>query len=451
MFRLPKDTEITLPLLQEMLQAHSAELHRLRKLEAAYKGNHDILHAQPKPNYKPDNRIVVNFPKYIVDTFNGFFIGNPIKVVAKDSAVAEYIEYLDGYNDQDSSNAEIAKIMSIYGKCYEMYFTDEDAEICTVHLSPLDAFMVKDDSILERPLFFVRRYTDRENNEFGSISNAYGVRYFAVTGGLRWLDEDWQPHYFPGVPATEFVENEEELGIFEPALSMINAYNKAVSEKANDVDYFADAYLKILGASLNDDELQHIRDNRIINFDNGDIDRLIVEFMDKPASDATQEHLLDVLKENIFITCMVANISDENFGTASGIALQYKVLAMHNLFQNKKRKFTSGLNRRYKLIFGHPASKIPADSWVQLSFTFTPNLPANLQEEAQVATQLEGIVSRHTQLKTLSNVEDVEAELEQIATEEEEAAEKTAARMESVLYSGLTAEPETPEVMSDEQ
>ena len=31
-------------------------------------------------------------------------------------------------------------------------------------------------------------------------------------------------------------------------LTMINAYNKALSEKANDVDYFADAYLKVLGA-----------------------------------------------------------------------------------------------------------------------------------------------------------------------------------------------------------
>ena len=57
-------------------------------------------------------------------------------------------------------------------------------------------------------------------------------------------------HGFEGVPAVEFVENEERMGIFESALPMIDAYNKAISEKANDVDYFADAYLKILGSRV---------------------------------------------------------------------------------------------------------------------------------------------------------------------------------------------------------
>ena len=68
---------------------------------------------------------------------------------------------------------------------------------------------------------------------------------------------------------------------------MINAYNKAISEKANDVDYFADAYLKVLGSKLEEDDVAHIRDDRIINFD-GDTERLIVEFLQKPDGDTTQ-------------------------------------------------------------------------------------------------------------------------------------------------------------------
>ena len=34
--------------------------------------------------------------------------------------------------------------------------------------------------------------------------------------------------WFEGVPATEYVENRERIGIFEPVLTMINAYNKAI-------------------------------------------------------------------------------------------------------------------------------------------------------------------------------------------------------------------------------
>lgn len=421
MFRLARDTEMTLTLLSEFLTKHNHEVkNRYEPLYDAYTSDHEILHDPAKPKYKPDNRVVVNFPKYIVDTMNGFFIGNPVKIVAEDEAVSDYVEYLDRYNDQDDNNAELAKICSIYGNGHEMYYTDEESELCITYLDPKEAFMIYDESIIERPLFFVRRYVDREGFEYGSISDETSVRNFKVTGGLRWLDE-WAPHYFPGVPATEYVENGERQGIFEPVMSMVNAYNKAISEKANDVDYFADAYLKVLGTTVDNDDVQFIRDNRIVNFEGDGSDKIIAEFMEKPNSDTTQENLLERLERLIFQISMVANISDENFGTASGIAMKYKLQSMSNLEKTKERKFAAGMNRRYQLLFGHPASKVPADAWIQLQYKFTPNIPANLQEEAQIASQLEGIVSHETQLKVISAVENVKGELDKIEEENKEA------------------------------
>lgn len=421
MFRLARDTEMTLTLLSEFLTKHTHEVkNRYEPLYDAYTSDHEILHDPAKPKYKPDNRVVVNFPKYIVDTMNGFFIGNPIKIIAEDETVADYVEYLDRYNDQDDNNAELAKICSIYGKGHEMYYTDEESELCITYLDPKEAFMIFDESIIERPLFFVRRYVDREGFEYGSISDATSVRNFKVTGGLKWLDE-WQPHYFDGVPATEYVENGERQGIFEPVMSMVNAYNKAISEKANDVDYFADAYLKVLGTTVDNEDVKFIRDNRIVNFEGDGSDKIIAEFMEKPNSDTTQENLLERLERLIFQISMVANISDENFGTASGIAMKYKLQSMSNLEKTKERKFAAGMNRRYQLLFGHPASKVPADAWIQLQYKFTPNIPANLQEEAQIASQLEGIVSHETQLKVISAVENVKGELDKIEEENKEA------------------------------
>ena len=412
---------MTLTLLSEFLTKHAHEVkNRYEPLYNAYTRDHEILHDPAKPKYKPDNRVVVNFPKYIVDTMNGFFIGNPIKIVAEDEAVSDYVEYLDRYNDQDDNNAELAKICSIYGKGNEMYYTDEESELCITYLDPKEAFMIFDESIIERPLFFVRRYVDREGFEYGSISDETSVRNFKVTGGLTWLDE-WQPHYFPGVPATEYVENGERQGIFEPVMSMVNAYNKAISEKANDVDYFADAYLKVLGTVVDNEDVKFIRDNRIVNFEGDGSDKIIAEFMEKPNSDTTQENLLERLERLIFQISMVANISDENFGTASGIAMKYKLQSMSNLEKTKERKFAAGMNRRYQLLFGHPASKVPADAWIQLQYKFTPNIPANLQEEAQIASQLEGITSHETQLKVISAVEDVKGELDKIEEENKEA------------------------------
>ncbi len=46
-----------------------------------------------------------------------------------------------------------------------------------------------------------------------------------------------KPHYYGDVPVIEYIENEERQALFEPIESLINAYDKALSEKANDVDY----------------------------------------------------------------------------------------------------------------------------------------------------------------------------------------------------------------------
>ena len=440
MFRLPRDIEITPTLLLDFIGKHRQEVtDRLEKLYNAYISDHEILHGKEKESYKPDNRIVINFPKYITDTMNGFFIGNPIKIAADDEAVSDFVEYLDQYNDQDDNNAELSKICSIFGSGFEMYYTDEDSELCITYLNPMESFMIYDESIVERPLYFVRRYVDSNNIERGSISNRYGVRNFRITGGFQW-DDDWTPHHFDGVPATEYLENAERQGIFEPVMTPINAYNKAISEKANDVDYFADAYMKILGTKLENEDVQHIRDNRIINFE-GDGDKLPeVDFVGKPESDTTQENLLNRLERLIFQISMVANISDENFGSATGVALKYKLQAMLNLAKTKERKFTSGMNRRYKLLFSHPLSKAPKDAWVQLHYTFTPNIPNNLLEEAQIAAQLEGVVSDETKLKVLSIVDNVQEELERIEEENKPAKETIVERM----MFGKTEQPEEP-------
>ena len=451
MFQMSANAELTSSILLDFIDKHKQEVaSRYDDLYKAYVSDHKILHEKAKDPHKPDNRIVVNFPKYIVDTMNGFFIGNPIKITAEDKEVAEYVEYLDQYNDQDDNNAELSKISSIYGKGYEFYFADENSELCITYFSPREAFMIFDDSVLENPLHFVRLWKDSDNNEFGCVSSKTIRHNFSLTGGFKWLDEG-EAHGFVDVPATEFVENAEKQGIFEGSvLSMSNAYNKAISEKANDVDYFADAYLKVLGTKLESDDIQHIRDNRVINFEGDDAGKLVVDFMNKPESDTTQENFLNRLERLIFQISMVANISDEKFGASSGIALKYKLQAMSNLEKTKERKFTSGMNRRYKILFGHPLSKVSADAWVQLHYQFTPNFPANLLEEVQIAQGMEGITSHETQLKVLSIVDNVQGELDKIK-EENKPPERTV--VDDMMFGNMTHShtDETEEGLTDEQ
>lgn len=422
-YRVPYGTEMTTSLLWDLIQKHKGYVAKCsRPLQDAYENRYEIFNMPAKPAYKPDNRIAVNYAKYITDTFNGFFIGIPVKVTSTDEAVNEYVDYLNMTNDGDNNNAELSKLCDISGASFEMYYNKEDGEIGMTYLSDLEAFMVVDDSILERPMYFVRYYRDSNKVERGSWSDSQNVYHFYESAGAYHLTDEPHRHGFMYVPAVEYIANDERMGLFESAMPAINAYNKALSEKANDVDYFSDAYMKIIGAKVDDEDTIHMRSTRVINFE-GDISEglPVVEFMGKPDSDTAQEHLLERLKDDIFLTTMVANISDENFGSSSGIALRYKLEAMSNLFTAKSRRFTSAMFERYKIIFSNPVSqihKVSKDAWHDLDIRFTANYPANLESEAEIAKSLEGVVSKETQLKALSIVDNVQEELDRMDAEQ---------------------------------
>lgn len=209
------------------------------------------------------------------------------------------------------------------------------------------------------------------------------------------------------------------MSIFESVISLFNAFNKAISEKANDVEYFSDQYIAFLGAEIEEKDLTKIRDNRTINYYGSNADKVDVKFLDKPDSDSQTENLLDRLQKLIFQTSMVANISDESFGQASGTALAYKLEAMSNLALAFQRKYQSALNKRYKL-FSSLATNVPvsqSEAWRELEYTFTRNEPKDIKSQAETAQMLMGVTSEETALSVLSVVSDVSAEIKKIDAE----------------------------------
>ena len=279
-------------------------------------------------------------------------------------------------------------------------------------------------SCLYRSLLFPRKFYEIDKS--GSIVH-YSPYNGEIKNGYMYTDTGFWDTFRALFPFLNLMYPSVSKEVQE---SLVNAYKESgfLPEWAspghrhcmvgnNSASVVADAYLKVLGAYLDKDDVKSIRDDRIINFD-GEADKLNVDFLQKPDGDTTQEHLIDRLEKLIFHISMVANISDENFGTSSGIAMKYKLQAMHNLEKTKERKFTSGMNRRYRLIFSNPVSGMKNEDWVKLHYKFTPNIPANVLEETEIAGNLDGIVSQETQLGTLSIVDNVQAEIDKLEEEQ---------------------------------
>lgn len=416
-------------LIQKQIAKHNNMLQRYTYLENMYKGFHDIFKGPDKENWKPDNRLAVNFPRYITDTFTGYGYGVPIKVTHPDEKVNDAIQLFGRQNEITDHEAEMVKKCCIYGHAFEFMYQNEQHETKVSSISPKELFVVYDDKLSQRALFAVRygvypQSSDKAGKTYGEVYTKDFIYTFEDKKVSEGIDN---PYGF--IPCVEWRLNDERMGLFEPITGLVETYNATLGEKANDVDAFAEAYLAILGAELDDDGVRHIRDNRIINLYGTDNAKdILIQFLQKPTADGTQENLLNRLETLIYQISMVANISDESFGNAtSGVSLAYKLQAMSNLALTFDRKIEKSLRKRYKIFCSLVTNVHDPLAYQDIEIKTTRNIPVNTQNEAQIASTLQGVVSKETQLSVLSIVPDVRREIEKMDEEEEEARKKLSA------------------------
>lgn len=419
-FVYPKDEELTMEDLRSFINNNNQYATGYHHNMDLYTGKHDILNA-PGRQFGPDNRLVANLPHYIVDTYNGFFTGIPPKITLDDKQENESLQDWQKTNSFQDKLSEISKQADIYGRSFAFIYQNEDAKTCMTYVSPAEGFMVYDDTVARQPLCFVRYWKDIEKQELsGTVYYANHAVTFTANGFGDELSNPYQV-----VPAVEFYGNEERQGVFDNVVTLIDSLDKVLSQKANQVEYFDNAYLKVLGVDLDQDgdglPDAQLMGNQMIYSPDADATNATVDFISKPDGDQMQEHMIHRLVTLIYQISMVPNLNDEAFsGNSSGVALQYKLLSMRNMASNKERKFTEALRQMYRVVFSADTVIHNPDAWQDLTFQFKRNLPANLADEAQTASTLTGIVSKETQLSTLSFVDDPKTEIERIQKEQKD-------------------------------
>lgn len=435
-FIYPKELELSADDLRGFVEYNSDTLgKRYKENIGMYKGHYPILDQDAKPMNKPDNRIVINFAKYITDIFNGFFIGIPPQITLDNESNNDNLQAFNNANSFVDKLSEVAKQTSIYGRSYMFLYQNEDSQTKVAISAPTNSFIIYDDTVAQEPLYFVRYTVDEDNKMSGTVYSATDAYNFDDSYKVT----DTLPQLFKAVPAVEFIENEERLGAFDSVKTIMNAINSALSQKANDVAAIADAYFFAKGAEISKDDFKELADNRVLTTDSADAD---AKFLERPNGDGTQENLVNRLEDKLFLTAMVSNLNDLDNGaqsSASGYSIELRMQAMRGLASNKERKYTSAMRDLYRIVFNitdlaktSVVKKVtnaimgkqqpePAD---ELKFQFTRNLPKNVADEASTAKTLEGIVSKRTQLSVLSIVDNPTDEIDRMAIEQKDAAQQ---------------------------
>jgi SPP1 family phage portal protein len=386
------------------------------ELEEAFCGKAEILEKAKEADYIADNRIVNNYPGYISNVNIGYFMGKPVKYSSNDenkNFLKELQDFLN-YNDEQDENVVLAREASIKGLAYEMMYVDSDAQLRIAMVRPENTIVFYDNSLECNVLFAIRFWNDgAESIKADFYTSTEIITYQFVKGKGQLISRT--PHYFDDVPIIEFPNNEERLGDFEKVLSLINAYDRAESNTANDFEYFSDAYLLIRNLSGTDtSQIEEMKRKRVLLVD-GDGD---VNWITKTIQDTATENYKTRLANDIHKFSMTPNLTDEQFaGNLSGVAVRYKLWGLEQLAAQKERKFKKAIQRRIELFCNFMVTKARKYDWRNISLTFTRNMPMNVAELIESAVKLKGIVSDDTLLSMIPTIDDPAKELEKIKQE----------------------------------
>jgi SPP1 family phage portal protein len=320
----------------------------------------------------------------------------------------------------------LVKIASVKGSAYEVLFTSENDEGDVIPrfgvVEPENMLVAYDTTLTPEPSFAMRVYetVDIVEDETTVHIDFYteSKMYHYLLGGKGEIRlEGVEEHYFGSVPVVEYINNDERIGDFERVLTLIDAYDKAQSDTANDHEYFSDAYLKIVNFSgTNAQDINAMKKDRVIMVDaDGDI-----EWVTKQINDTAIENYKDRLQQDLHTVSKVPRLTDESFaGSASGVALEFKMWGLEQNAAQKERKFKKGLQRRLELICNFLKVKGQDYDYRDYKLVFTRNMPTNLVEIVDTVVKLKGIISDQTAIAQLPFIEDVNDELEMIEREQE--------------------------------
>ena len=422
MFSINKNTELTAELLQKMINRFFvSDVPKLKKYKNYYDGKQAILNKSYNDESKPCSRVVTNYCQDIADAYCGY-LASPSYISYKSENDITAIMDVLRYNDYQTEDSEFLLDALKYGIAYELMYIDEAAQVRFRLINPTSAFAIFDDSLTGDLLYFVRMYKANDWDESDlykvDVYSDISIKHYTMAGAngsLNFVDE--VPHYFSQCPANVLALPDEKP-VFECILSLQDAANEILSDEIDDYSAFCDAYLSLIGADVDAEDVASMKENRVLVLPEG----AAANWLTKNSSDAQVENILKRIHDNIYRIAKCPDFSSETFvgGVSSGIAIRYRLTGMETRAAAICAKMKKALQRRIEIITGIASLKLGEEVFRDIEINFKRNIPEDNTSIVNLVNALKGTVSDATLLSQIPFVADVQKELDAIKKQKQE-------------------------------
>ena len=421
MFYLNREIELTTELLGKMINKFNVNVQpKLKKYKNYYDGIQAILNKAYSDASKPCNRTVINYCKNIVDSYCGY-LATPGYISYKSADDIEEIMEILKYNDYQAEDSDFLLDALVYGTAAELMYIDNSGQTRFRLINPLQCFAVCDDTLTGDLMYFVRMYSASDWDESDlynvDVYSDVSVKHYTMNGNngyLHFVSEE--PHYFSQCPANIF-SLPDEKSIFDCVISLQDAANELLSDEIDDYSAFCDAYLALVGVDADKDDIQMMKENRVLVLPEG----ATASWLTKNANDAQVENILKRIHDSIYRIAACPDFSAESFvgGVSSGIAIRYRLTGMETKAGKIEAVMKKALQRRVEIITGIASLKLGEEVFRDIEIEFKRNIPEDETSIIALVNSLKGTVSDATLLSQLPFITDVNAELEALSAQKQ--------------------------------
>lgn len=422
MFCIDKETELSVELLQKMINKFYTEIEpKISKYKNYYDGKQAILNKSYADASKPCNRTVTNYCKNIVDSYCGYLASPGYISYSSDNDIEEIMNILR-YNDYQAEDSDFLLNALIYGVACELMYIDNLGQVRFKLINPTQCFGVYDDSLTGDLMYFVRMYKASEWDDTDTynvdVYSDYSIKHYTMSGRngyLTFVAEE--PHYFGQCPANIFYLPDEK-SIFDCIISLQDAANELLSNEIDDYSAFCDAYLTLVGVDAEAEDIATMKENRVLVLPDG----ANASWLTKAANDAQIENLLKRIHESIYRTAACPDFSSESFvgGVSSGIAIRYRLTGMETRAGKICAEMKKALQRRVEIICSIASLKLGEEVFRDIRIDCRRNIPEDLTTTITMINNLKGTVSDATLLSQIPFISDVNAEIEAVQKQKQE-------------------------------
>ena len=372
----------------------------------------------------------VNYFKKFVREEVSYTVGNRLTYESR-KGNKDFVEQLElnTYHWNENHDTDLMKYLLIFTRVYELYYRDRQGRFCSRIINPINGYAYRDFN--GNVLFFVHMHTSQFKEdviENDTAVSQYRTYYDVYTDKyVYYFDENYREikkrerHKFSRVPVSVGVLTYEDYNdsLYADIKGLQDALETNLSDIANEISDFRNAYLLFKGCTIEDKDLTKFKKRGAIEVDSEKAD---VRWLIKEINDTFIQNTMDRYIDLLYQVSSHINHNEKLQSNLSSLTLRSRLIALEHKCTLNIKAHRNVVKDRISFLCEYLNStetleKNKLDER-DIKVSYTPNIPQDDQATAQMLSQLPpGTVSKATGRAQLSFINNPAREEEKVLEE----------------------------------